>query len=955
MRKAFVRALCVFAAGMLTVTSPGSNLPTRAAEEAAAPSPGEEFVPAVSGSDEAEVQGVSETTPAEGERPDYILGRPMTEEEEQEQWEMFDHYLGLGGGVVQPEDLPVDNTLPVTMAEVRGSMPSRYDARDFNLVPAVRDQNPYGTCWSFSSLACLEINLIKNGLADRNVDLSEYHLAFFSNYSAPDPLGNDGGAKSWYDSSLANGVSYLNKGGNQSMAATSLMNWKGAADESLVTRSMAEAGLNADDQDLAYGHDTYYMSNWYQIPATEPGEMKAAILEYGSVGINYYADARYYNPSTAAEYCYEEMNTNHAVTVVGWDDFYSRNNFKTMPENDGAWLVRNSWGPRWGDRGYFWLSYEDQSLYQMAYAFEGRKSDLYDNNYQYDHATLNGSIRVNQAANVFTAKSNGSRMEKLSAVGISLYSAGVEYSLQIYTNLQDPDSPTSGDPALAVPQTGVTGYAGYYMIPLREEVLLEPGDTFAVVFDMIGESGEAAVGVEYASTGYRHSETTANRGESFILYSGGYKADFGAIRNSNLKIKAYTDNTAMEAVACQGIAVTGAGSVLNIGDTVACEVSFTPVNTTNRGLRWSSSDPSVATVDEDGSVTGLKTGTARITAITKKGGFSAEWVVTVVQPVTSVDIRYDTDGYYVGEIYTPVVKVGPEDATDKSLTWKSSNSKVAEVDSQGNITVRSAGDVVITATAQSGVSDSVSVQAREDLVRDFVKRMYTKALGRMAETGGLKDWTRRLKNQETDGAGIAYGFIGSVEFKERGLSDGAYVDTLYSTFFNRRADQGGKTYWLGLLAEGSTREFVLSGFVNSQEFSNLCDSYQIARGTMWEDGSSVYRAGVREFVLRLYTKALNRQGETMGVEDWTNRINTGSMTAEEVSKSFFISEEFDKRGLNDQDYVETLYQTFMNRASDPDGKADWIRRLEGGMTREEVLEGFSRSEEFGKIMKEYGV
>lgn len=109
-----------------------------------------------------------------------------------------------------------------------------------------------------------------------------------------------------------------------------------------------------------------------------------------------------------------------------------------------------------------------------------------------------------------------------------------------------------------------------------------------------------------------------------------------------------------------------------------------------------------------------------------------------------------------------------------------------------------------------------------------------------------------------------------------------------------------------------------------------------------------------KFVQRLYSKVLNRQGETADVEDWTNRINTGSMTAEEVARSFFMSEEFNNRQLSDEDYVEILYQIFMNRKSDAAGKADWISILKSGATREQVLEGFSQSEEFRKTMGDYG-
>lgn len=237
----------------------------------------------------------------------------------------------------------------------------------------------------------------------------------------------------------------------------------------------------------------------------------------------------------------------------------------------------------------------------------------------------------------------------------------------------------------------------------------------------------------------------------------------------------------------------------------------------------------------------------------------------------------------------------------------------------------------------------------------FISRMYTVALGRTAEQSGLNSWTQKLSDKEIDGAGIANGFINSAEFKNRNLNNSDYLDVLYRTFFDREADAVGKSYWMDKLQKGTSRTEVLSGFVNSQEFSGLCDRFDIARGTMQTNGTSIYRPGVRSYVLRMYTKALNRDGETVGVEDWTNRINTRVMSPEAVAKSFFSSQEFINRKLNNADYVETLYQTFMDRASDVKGKQYWIDKLNGGTSRQQVLEGFSRSEEFSKIMKRYGL
>lgn len=240
-------------------------------------------------------------------------------------------------------------------------------------------------------------------------------------------------------------------------------------------------------------------------------------------------------------------------------------------------------------------------------------------------------------------------------------------------------------------------------------------------------------------------------------------------------------------------------------------------------------------------------------------------------------------------------------------------------------------------------------------VEDFVSRMYTVALNREAETEGLNDWVGQLRNHTIDGAGIANGFINSREFLNKNLSNDDFVRVLYATFFDREPDEAGMQDWLNRLNTGVSRTEVLSGFVNSEEFSNLCDTFGIARGTMRADGTSRYNAGVRNFCQRMYTKALDRSGETTGIEYWANLINTGAATPKDVAKSFFNSEEFLNRNLCDADYVDVLYQTFMGRPSEIEGKIYWIQKLHhGGMTREQVAESFAASQEFSNIMAEYG-
>lgn len=244
----------------------------------------------------------------------------------------------------------------------------------------------------------------------------------------------------------------------------------------------------------------------------------------------------------------------------------------------------------------------------------------------------------------------------------------------------------------------------------------------------------------------------------------------------------------------------------------------------------------------------------------------------------------------------------------------------------------------------------------EASVNAFVNRMYTVVLGRPSEAEGQAYWADELLNLKMDGAGVAGGFINSDEFRLRGLDNSAYLDVLYKTFFNRASDADGKNYWMSCMASGMSRNEVLSGFVNSQEFAQICDDYGIARGMMKPDGSSNYNAGARNYVLRMYTKALGRAGETMGVEYWTDQIVQGTVQPVTVAKEFFFSQEYLSKNLDNLAYLDTLYETFMGRSSDDAGKSYWLQQmLYYGMSREKVLEEFSVSQEFRQIMASYGL
>lgn len=111
----------------------------------------------------------------------------------------------------------------------------------------------------------------------------------------------------------------------------------------------------------------------------------------------------------------------------------------------------------------------------------------------------------------------------------------------------------------------------------------------------------------------------------------------------------------------------------------------------------------------------------------------------------------------------------------------------------------------------------------------FVERMYKTCLGRIGDIGGQEYWVRKLLEGELSGTYCASNFILSPEYQAKGLSEGDYIDSLYSAFMGRSSDYAGKKYWIDNLKHGLTRDELFAGFANSPEFTSICESYGIAK------------------------------------------------------------------------------------------------------------------------------
>lgn len=247
-------------------------------------------------------------------------------------------------------------------------------------------------------------------------------------------------------------------------------------------------------------------------------------------------------------------------------------------------------------------------------------------------------------------------------------------------------------------------------------------------------------------------------------------------------------------------------------------------------------------------------------------------------------------------------------------------------------------------------------------VQAFVKRIYTDCLNRTPEADGVLYWTEQLMYGKRDGASVGAGFVFSDEYWSKGVTRKEYVKMLYKVFMGREADEAGLNYWLDNMANGMTREQVFKGFVESNEYTTICQKCGISRGNYKVRGvadpkvaNKKVTSSTKKFVERIYVKALGRAADASGVKYWSQEIANENRTPVSVAKTFIFSTEFTSKNYSNKEYIKILYRTFMGREADSDGLNYWLKRMKNGDSRETVLDAMAASDEFKQIIKSFGL
>ena len=345
----------------------------------------------------------------------------------------FNHTIRYNGEVITLNPQPIS-----------GSAKDKYfNLNDLGLVTPVKDQGSMGSCWAFGAAGAFESAfLIATG---KEIDISENNIQNLGlRYS---PYGSVDNIES---GTFLTTLSYF-------------ASWLGAANATDDTYD--ELGKVSA---LLYSPgDAYRTVNAVLINMDDKNAIKQFLTKYGAMNIFIYG-ANSQDPSYSDVYksVYNSKYAgNHYVTLVGWDDNFSKNKFSKVAPGNGAWICKNSWGSNWGDGGYFYVSYYDKSLTAAAVGFTFDNVEHYEKLYQNEVVGISGFSQQNTYGQLFTSEEG----DIIAAVGTYFEAEKIPYTITIFL-----------DKRPVYTQSGKSTHAGYETIKLKKYIAVDPNSTFEI-------------------------------------------------------------------------------------------------------------------------------------------------------------------------------------------------------------------------------------------------------------------------------------------------------------------------------------------------------------------------------------------------------------------------------------------------------------------------------------------
>ena len=387
-------------------------------------------------------------------------------------------------------------------------LPDSYDLRKEGKVSGIRDQGQVGSCWSFATMASLESGLMPAEVHDFSENNMKNTHGF--DYSPDD-------------------------GGQQFMSIAYLSRWSGPVDESddpySETSAISLGGLTVQK----HVQEVFIIPD--RLNALDNDNIKRAIMDHGAVFTSMHFSFPCYESGFSSHYYGGSEPSNHAVTIVGWDDNYGAANFTVTPPGNGAFIIKNSWGESWGDEGYFYVSYYDTKIGSSNAVFIASSPYNYDHIYQHDPLgwVSNIGLAGNDTA-IYASIYTSDGQQVLSAASFYAIQVSTSYHISVYL---DPSSGPINPAGPVSTVSGTIGTPGYYTVPFSQGILLEDGQKFSIVVSVTTPGYLYPAAIEKPDLGYS-SNATAERGEGFFLINGVWSDLIDIIPDASACLKAFT-------------------------------------------------------------------------------------------------------------------------------------------------------------------------------------------------------------------------------------------------------------------------------------------------------------------------------------------------------------------------------------------------------------------------------
>ena len=394
-------------------------------------------------------------------------------------------------------------------------LPAYYSSRDLGYVTSVKTQYAQ-SCWVYAALATLESMLLRNG--EDIGDMSPEHMNMWATERS--------NGKGW--------IRDIDSNGYPSSTLGYLTCWQGGV-------------LKADAEDLTLDYDTpgdavatdlarYGVTAARYLSKDDPAAIKRAIMDNGGAYTSFALAHACFGSDNVSYYMPPDYSggEGHSIEVVGWDDNYPREAFDAlpdrMPENNGAWLIKNSHGSNNPLGGYFWMSYENKDVfgtrYNPSYSLEsfekldGSKkliqNEIYGATYEFSYLNRDSATYMNRLH--FDADYN-----VIDKVMFKTDAKGAAYTIHYVPDGTDetPDADTSHWTKLG---EGTVDYKGYICVDIEDFEFPDETGSIAVTIDASGIYSKTTIGVcEWLTTsngGYVFINES-ERGQSYLMTDNG--------------------------------------------------------------------------------------------------------------------------------------------------------------------------------------------------------------------------------------------------------------------------------------------------------------------------------------------------------------------------------------------------------------------------------------------------